>query len=39
MRKAHPDYSEKRVKAEFYATENARKKKDGNPYRALRQKG
>lgn len=26
IRKAHPDYSEDRVKAEFYATANARKK-------------
>ena len=27
MRKAHPEYSEDRLKEMFYATENARKKK------------
>ncbi len=27
MRKAHPDYSEDRLKEMFYATENKRKKK------------
>jgi len=36
MRKAHPEYSEKRVKAEFYATENKRKKAKANPYSSLR---
>ena len=27
MRKAHPEYSEARVKSEFYATVNAKKRK------------
>ena len=38
IRKAHPDYDEKRVKSEFYATANARNAKP-NQKMKTRKKG